>query len=123
VNLRAFLKLRAPRAALVFLLTFIICLAYYAAWRQLQLSELPGFLIVIGGMPWSSLWESVEQNMLHVMTRAALAAVSFGILSGGFSLNCLFVYLVGALVPAGTASRIVWWASGPHWQALNSNGQ
>jgi hypothetical protein len=97
----AALKSRAPKAGLVFLISFLGCGAYYLAWQLHHWPELPGFIVLVGGLPWSWLWLSVEHQVVSLdtvnpMQRPTLYVASLAVLAGGFSLNCTLVYLTAA---------------------------
>jgi hypothetical protein len=88
---------------LVFLISFLGCAAYYLAWQLHHWPEFPGFVILVGGLPWSWLWLAVEHhlvnlNTVNMMDRPDLYVVSLGVLAAGFSFNCMLVYLGAALI-------------------------
>jgi hypothetical protein len=87
---------------LVFLISFLGCAAYYLAWQLQHRPELPGFIILIGGLPWSWLWLAfayhLALNAVNSMDRPDLYVASLGVLAASFSFNCMLVYLAAALI-------------------------
>ncbi|MGH8232345.1 MAG: hypothetical protein ACRESY_11030 [Steroidobacteraceae bacterium] len=98
----AFLRSHTSAAAVVFMGSFFGCVAYFLAWQLHHWPELPGFIILVGGLPWSWLWLALEQqlvnlNTVNLMQRPNLYVVSLAILASGFSFNCALVYLAAEL--------------------------
>ena len=85
-------------SGLIFLFTFLVCVGYYASWEMFRWSNAPGFVIVVGGSPWSWLWEAANHKVLEGVQPSAEYFVSLVVLCGSFSLNCAIVYLAVAFV-------------------------
>jgi hypothetical protein len=87
----------------VFLIAFLACAAYDLVWQPHHRPELPGVVVLIGGLPWSWLWLAVEHHLVNLnavstIERPDLYFVSLGVLAAAFSFNCMLVYLGAALI-------------------------
>jgi hypothetical protein len=95
-DMLAFIHARKSRARLVFLLAFLVCMAYYGTWQLWRWSNLPGIAIILGSLPWSWPWLEDKHLLAHSIPWPLRNAVTAFVLSLGFSINSALVYLASA---------------------------
>lgn len=85
------------RAWFVFLGSFLLCALYYGSWELWRWSNAPGFIILLGSLPWSFPWiETLSMGRSLVPIYLGTAITQF-VVAFGFSLNCALIYVLLAL--------------------------
>ena len=75
-----------------FLWTMVLSVIYFALhhWRVFQDPDwnIPGFLVLAAGMPWSSWWLSYQRELGQLMGWELRNALTVVIVPLGFAVNC-----------------------------------
>lgn len=89
----AFTKARTQTLRLTFLFGAFTYVAYIGAWYMWRgsVSNIPGFLFLLGSMPWSMPWLSLEWQTIGSIPWPIRNSITTLVISLGFGLNLALV--------------------------------
>ena len=85
---------KQTQARLILLGAAFLGALYYGSWEISRWSEGPGFILLLGSMPWSLPW--LELSVNAKLPGPIYKVISEFVVCMGFGLNCAFLYFIFA---------------------------